>query len=51
MVKVIFHSIRNYSLRKDFAPSGSEYFPLREVLILKRDTIDEKSLLDQEVSL
>ena len=36
VVKVIFHTIRNCSLRKDFAPSGSKFFPLREVPICKR---------------
>ena len=36
-----FHAIRNFSLRKELAPTGSEFFPLREVPILKRDAIDE----------
>ena len=27
---------------KELAPEGSKLFPLREVLILKRDEIDEK---------
>ena len=35
VVKVIFHTIRNYSKRKEFAP------PLREVPIFKRDAIKE----------
>ena len=37
LVKVIFHTIRNCSQRKEFASSESKYFPLREVPILKRD--------------
>ena len=45
MVKVIFHTIRNYSYREEFAPFGSKFFPLREVPILKRDTIDENQCL------
>ena len=47
MVKVIFHAIRNCSKRKEFAPSGSIFFPLREVLIMKRDEIE--SLFDPVV--
>ena len=43
MVKVIFHPIRNCSLRKDFAPSGSKFFPLREVPILKREVNEENN--------
>ena len=34
VVKVIFHTIKNYS--------GSKFFPIREVPILKRDAIEEK---------
>ena len=30
VVKVIFHTLRNCSERKEFAPSGSKFFPLRE---------------------
>ena len=41
MVKVTFHLIRNCSFRKEFAPSGSKFFPLREVPISKRDAIDD----------
>ena len=41
MVKVIFHTIWNCSSRKGFAPSGSKFFPLREVPILKTDAIEE----------
>ena len=48
MVKVIFHTIRNCSYRKEFAPSGSKLFPLREVPILKRDAIEEKRCLIQK---
>ena len=33
VIKVIFHTITNCSLRKEFAPSGSIFFPLREVSI------------------
>ena len=50
MVKVIFHAIRDCSLSKEYAPSGSKFFPFREVLIMKRDS-NEESLLDQVVSL
>ena len=35
VVKVTFHVIRNCSYRKEFAPSGSKFFPLREVSIMK----------------
>ena len=41
MVKRILPTIGNCSLRKEFAPSGSKIFPLREVPILKRDAIEE----------
>ena len=41
VVKVIFHTIRNCSLRKEFAPSGSKFFLLREVPIMKMDAIEE----------
>ena len=46
-VKVSFHTIRNSSKRREFAPefSGSEIFPLREVPILKRDAIEENRCL------
>ena len=47
VVKVSFHTIRNFSLRKEFAPSGSKFFPLRVVPILKRDTIEEIHCLIQ----
>ena len=40
MVKVILHVIRNCSLKTDFAPFGSKFFPLRQVLIMKRDAIE-----------
>ena len=40
VVKVNFLAIRNCSKRKEFAPSGSKFFPLREVPILKKDAID-----------
>ena len=39
MVKVIFHTKRNFSKRKEFAPFGSKFFPFREVPIMKRDAI------------
>ena len=42
-----FHTIRNCSYRKEFAPSGSKFFPLREVPILKRDAIEENYCLIQ----
>ena len=35
VIKVIFHTIRNCSKRKESAPSGSKFFLLREVLIWK----------------
>ena len=47
MVKVIFHSIWNCSKRKEFAPSGSKFFPLREVQILKKDAIEGNHCLVQ----
>ena len=47
MVKVIYHTTKNCSERKEFAPSGSKFFPLREVPILKRDTIEENHCLIQ----
>ena len=40
MIKVIFHTLRN-------CLSGSEFFPLREVPILKRDAIEENHCLSQ----
>ena len=33
--------VRNCPKKKQFAPSGSEFFPLREVPILKRDAIEK----------
>ena len=45
MVKVIFHTIRNCSESKEFAPSESKFFPLREVPILKRGAIKENHCL------
>ena len=39
MVNVIFNTIRNCSKRKEFAPSGSKFFPFKEVAILKKDAI------------
>ena len=47
VVKVIFHTIRNYSYGKEFAPRGSKFFPLREVPILKRDAIEENHCMVQ----
>ena len=41
VVKVIFNTLRNCSKRKEFAPSGRKFFPLREVP-MKRDTIENK---------
>ena len=40
-----FHAIRNCSKRKDFSHSGSKFFPLRGVLIMKRDAIEENHCL------
>ena len=48
MVKIIFHTLKGTALkRKKIAPSGSEFFPLREVPILKRDVIVENICLIQ----
>ena len=47
VVKVIFHTIRNCSLRKECAPSGSKLFSVREVPILKRGAIEENHCLIQ----
>ena len=41
VVKVIHHTLRNCSYRKEFAPSGSKFLPLREISILKREVIVE----------
>ena len=41
VVKVIIHTTRNRSLREELAPSGSKFFSLREVPILKRGAIEE----------
>ena len=49
VVKVFFHTLRNCSSRKEFAPSGSKLFSLREVPILKRDYCRE-SVLETKVS-
>ena len=40
MVKVIFHIIKNFSYRKEFAPSGSKFFLLRKGPILKKEAIE-----------
>ena len=50
VIKVIFHTIRNCSLRKECAPSGSKFFPLREVPVWKERNRRE-SLLGSVVSL
>ena len=47
MVKVIFHAIGNCTLRKEFAPSGNKFFPLKEVPVMKRDAIEENHCLIQ----
>ena len=47
MVKVIYQTIRNCSEKKEFAPSGSKFFPLREVPILKSEVIEENHCLIQ----
>ena len=39
MVIVILY-YKELLIKKEFAPSGSKFFHLREVPILKRDTID-----------
>ena len=39
-VEIVFrHTLRDCSERKEFAPGGCKYFPIREVTILKRDRI------------
>ena len=43
VIKGIFHAMRNCS----FAPSGSKFFPLREVPFLKREAIEEDHCLIQ----
>ena len=48
--KVIFHTIRYCSYRKEFAPSGSKFFPLRVVPILKKGTNEENHCLIQHSS-
>ena len=47
VVKVIFNTIRDCFSRKEIAPSGSKFFPLKEVSILKRDAIEENQYLIQ----
>ena len=44
MVKVIFQARRNWN---EFASSGSEFFCLREVSIMKRGPIEENHYLIQ----
>ena len=41
VVKVIYHAIRNFFKRKEFAPFGSKFFPLIEYPIMKRVAIEE----------
>ena len=47
MVKVIFHAIKICPQRNEFAPSGSKFFSLREVPIMKRDAIELNHCLMQ----
>ena len=47
MVNVIFHTVRNCSKRKEFAPSGSKFVPLREVPIVKKDAIEGRKRTEQ----
>ena len=47
VVEVIFHTKWDCFLRKEFAHSGSKFFPLIEVPILKRDAIEENRCLIQ----
>ena len=51
MIKVIFHTLRNCSYRKKFAHSGSKFFPLIEVPILKKGRNCKEALPDKVVSL
>ena len=48
--KVIFHTIRNCSYRKEFAPYGSKFFPLKNSHYENGRNLRE-SLLDPVVSL
>ena len=47
VVKVISQTRRNCSKKKEFNPSASKFFPLREVPILKRNAIEENLCLIQ----
>ena len=47
VIKVIFHTARNCSERKECATSGSKFFPLREVPTLKREAIEDNHCLIQ----
>ena len=53
VVKVILHTMTKCSKRneiaprKEFAPSGGKFFPLREVPVSKRDAIEENHGLIQ----
>ena len=46
VVKVVFYTLKNCSLRKEFAPSGSKFFPLRELPIMKRDVDRSGSVVE-----
>ena len=40
-MEILFsHTISNFTERKEFAPSGSKFFPLSEVTILKRGAFE-----------
>ena len=47
VVKGDFPYHKELLLKKEFAPSGSKFFPLRVVPILKRDAIGENHWLIQ----
>ena len=47
MVKVIFSNSKELLIKKEFAPAGSKFFPLREVPILKRSAVEEICCLIQ----
>ena len=45
MVKVNFQTIRNCTYRKEFAPAGRKFFPLRYFHTLKMEAIEENHRL------
>ena len=41
VTKVSYHTLTNCSYRKEFAPVGGKFFPIREVPILKREVMPD----------